>query len=135
MHEYEQVLRGGVGLYVSSQGITQEEWRSYVSNLQINTYWPGIQGVGYSIMIPPARRDAFLAEMRKKERPDFDIRPSGAREIYSSIIYLEPLDWRNKRAIGYDMFSRAHSSSCHVTSTGYGLGGHFWQGETGSGNR
>jgi signal transduction histidine kinase len=31
--------------------------------------------------------------------------PGGERDEYTSILYLEPLDERNQRAIGYDMFS------------------------------
>lgn len=27
------------------------------------------------------------------------------RDIYSAIVYLEPFDWRNQRAFGYDMYS------------------------------
>src|SRR3546814_13521456 len=36
--------------------------------------------------------------------PDYRIWPEGERAIYASIIYLEPFDWRNQRAFGYDMF-------------------------------
>ena len=36
---------------------------------------------------------------------DYTITPAGDREIYTSILYLEPVDFRNRRAFGYDMFS------------------------------
>jgi len=51
MQEYEQVLRGGVGLMMSSKMVDRQEWQVYVSNLLIETYWPGIQGIGYAGMI------------------------------------------------------------------------------------
>ena len=51
MQEYEQVLRGGVGLMKSSKVVDRQEWQVYVSNLLIETYWPGIQGIGYAGMI------------------------------------------------------------------------------------
>lgn len=105
MQEYEQVLRGGVSLFLGSDTVTREEWQRYVENLQIDTYWPGIQGIGYSVMIPADKRDAFVQGIRQEGFPDFDIKPEGNRDPYSSIIYLEPFDWRNKRAFGYDMFS------------------------------
>ena len=105
MQEYEQVLRGGVGLFRGLDGLSREDWRRYVTNLEIDTYWPGIQGIGYSIMIPAAQRDALAQRIRREGFPDFNIRPEGIRDTYSSIVYLEPLDWRNQRARGYDMFS------------------------------
>ncbi|MBV5329743.1 MAG: CHASE domain-containing protein, partial [Chlorobium sp.] len=37
--------------------------------------------------------------------PDYTVHPSGERELYSSIIYLEPFSGRNLRAFGYDMLS------------------------------
>jgi signal transduction histidine kinase len=39
--------------------------------------------------------------------PGFKVWPPGARPVYSSIVVLEPDDWRNRRAIGYDMYSEA----------------------------
>ncbi|WP_353850005.1 CHASE domain-containing protein [Accumulibacter sp.] len=37
--------------------------------------------------------------------PEYALRPPGERRHYSSIVYLEPFDWRNQRAFGYDMYS------------------------------
>jgi diguanylate cyclase (GGDEF)-like protein len=43
--------------------------------------------------------------MRADGMPDYDIRPAGERDLYTSIIYLEPPNWRNQRALGFDMYS------------------------------
>ena len=43
--------------------------------------------------------------MRREGFEDFRIRPEDERGEYHSIIYLEPLDRRNRAAVGYDMFS------------------------------
>src|SRR5262249_14430334 len=43
--------------------------------------------------------------IRAEGFPDYRIWPEGEREIYAPVIYLEPFDWRNKRAFGFDMFS------------------------------
>jgi len=92
MQEYEQVLRGGVGLFRGHEGLSREAWHHYVANLEIDTYWPGIQGIGYSVMIPAAQRDAFIQRIRREGFPDFTIKPEGVRDTYSSIVYLEPMD-------------------------------------------
>lgn len=120
MQEYEQVLRGGVGLFLSSDGVSRAEWHRYVANLQIDTYWPGIQGIGYSVMIPGDQRNVFVQSIRKEGFPDFDIKPEGKRDTYSSIIYLEPFDWRNKRAFGYDMFAEPtrHAAMAQARDSG-----------------
>ena len=33
--------------------------------------------------------------------------PRGEREYYLPIDYVSPLDWRNRRVLGFDMFSEA----------------------------
>ncbi|AGX88631.1 PAS domain S-box protein [Candidatus Symbiobacter mobilis] len=120
MTEYEQVLRGGLGLFLSSDNIDRNKWRKYVNHLQIDAYWPGIQGIGYSVMVPADKQEALVRSIRKEGFPDFHIHPQGVRERYSSIIYLEPFDWRNKRAFGYDMFSEPtrHAAMCQARDSG-----------------
>ena len=102
---HEQILRGGVGLFDASDGVTRSEWQQYVNQLKLAERYPGIQGVGFSERIPAAQRDAHLARVRAEGFPDYAIKPAGAREDYSAIIYLEPFTGRNLAAFGYDMLS------------------------------
>ncbi|MET0091259.1 MAG: EAL domain-containing protein [Candidatus Thiodiazotropha sp.] len=106
MLEYEQVLRGGVA-FVETLGRnpTRQEWREYVSGLDLETYYPGIQGMGYSIMLEPSELADHIGTVRGEGFPDYQLKPEGERKQYSAIIYLEPFDWRNRRAFGYDMYS------------------------------
>lgn len=106
MLEYEQVLRGAVALNITHQAlVSRQQWRDYVAALDIHTYFPGIQGIGFALMLGPKAVLPHEAAIRADGFPDYRIRPPGAREQYSSIIYLEPFDWRNQRAFGYDMYS------------------------------
>lgn len=105
MQEYEMVLRAGVGLFNASSAVTREEWRSFTEDLQLQRHFPGIQGVGFSLMVAPEDKARHVAAMRAQGFPQYTLRPEGQRLVYSSIIYLEPFDWRNQRAFGYDMYS------------------------------
>ena len=105
MQEYEQVLRSGVGLFLASGEVTREDWRIFVENLQIDTYWPGIQGIGFSLMMAPHELAGHERSVRAEGFPEYAVRPPGVREEYSAIVYLEPFSGRNLRAFGYDMFS------------------------------
>lgn len=102
---YETTLRGGSGLFKIAGKISREQWRIYVDNLHIPQDLPGIQGIGFSVMLSPGQIDNHIREVRAGGFPEYAIRPSGKRDPTSSIIYLEPFDWRNQRAFGYDMFS------------------------------
>ncbi|MDP2903379.1 MAG: PAS domain S-box protein [Methylovulum sp.] len=104
---YGQILRGTQGLYLSSDNVSRAEFHNYVSNLQLATQYPGIQGVGFSQLIPASNKSAPIRAMHKEGFPGPTLRPDGKRDTYTSIIHLEPVTDRNLRAFGYDMYSEA----------------------------
>ncbi len=104
---YEQILWGGVALFDSSDFVSREEWRTFTETLQVTVKYPGIQGIGFSRMLMPEEKTAFETAVQSEGFPDFHIHPEGERDRYSSIVYLEPFDFRNQRAFGYDMFSES----------------------------
>ncbi|CAK0774545.1 putative Histidine kinase [Gammaproteobacteria bacterium] len=105
MQEYENVLLGCVGLFNALKNVNRLDWNQYVKALRIDTYWPGIQGIGFSLMIAPEDKDRHIHGIRAEGFENYTIRPDGERKQYSSIIYLEPFTGRNLRAFGYDMYS------------------------------
>jgi PAS domain S-box-containing protein len=117
---YEQVLRGGVGVFDTWGTVTRDQWRSYVEGLRIADNYPGIQGIGFAQIVPAPDKDAHIAQIRAEGFQSYDIRPPGNRSIYSSIIYLEPFDWRNQRAFGFDMLSEPvrRAAMEHARDTG-----------------
>ena len=104
MTVYEQMLRGGLGLMVGSDEVTREDWRRYVEALDPGRTYPGVQGLGYTQWVLPEEREDFVSRMRE-DIPDFTLSPPGERDAYTAIVLLEPLDRRNRAAIGYDMWS------------------------------
>lgn len=104
---YETALRGGKGLFDATGEVSRQQWQSYVSNLDLQNNFPGIQGLGFVRMLLPSELPRHIVQMRSQGLATYAIHPPGTREIYSSTMYLEPMDWRNQRALGYDMFSES----------------------------
>jgi diguanylate cyclase len=102
---YEQVLRATKGLFAVTGEVTRDMFRTFVTSLNLSGNYPGIQGIGYSALIPAAAKSRHEMEVRREGFPDYTIRPPGLREVYTSIIYLEPFAGRNLRAFGFDMYS------------------------------
>ncbi|MEO5330381.1 MAG: CHASE domain-containing protein [Magnetococcus sp. YQC-5] len=100
-----QVLRGVQGLFAASHAVERAEFRDYVATLQLGVNYPGIQGVGFSQLIPPGEKNKHVEAVRQEGFPTYTIRPEGEREFHTAIIYLEPFADRNLRAFGYDMYS------------------------------
>ncbi len=105
MLAYEQVLRGGVGLFNASKEVSRQEWHEYVKALQLSENYPGIQGMGFAKRIAPAMLAEHIAQIRHEGFQDYIVKPAGIRTEYTIIVYLEPFDARNQRAFGFDMFS------------------------------
>ncbi len=106
MVDYTIALDSGLGLLRSSDvSVTREEWKEFSDTLNLPTQFAGIQGLGYTVVVPPAEKQGFEKKVRAEGFPDFSIRPPGERDIYSAILYLEPFDARNQRAFGFDMYS------------------------------
>jgi PAS domain S-box-containing protein len=104
-----QVLRGVEGMFSANhkvgRDVSRAEFKAYIESLKLDERYPGIQGVGFSKLIRPVQLDNHLRTIRAEGFPRYALRPLGERNLYSSIIYLEPFDWRNQRAFGYDMYS------------------------------
>ena len=105
MANYEQVLRGAKGLFAASVHVERAEFREYAHALRLEENYPGIQGTGFALIVPPQQKQRHIDAIRKQGFPAYTIHPEGEREIYTSVIYIEPFDERNRRAFGYDMYS------------------------------
>ena len=104
---YALILRGAAGLFAGSGTVDRAEWRAYVEKLRAEDSVPGVQGIGYSQVISPDQLASHVSGIRREGFPDYSVRPPGERELYTSIIYLEPFRDRNLRAFGFDMYSEA----------------------------
>ncbi|NNM82768.1 MAG: PAS domain S-box protein, partial [Burkholderiales bacterium] len=104
---YQQALRGAKVLFSISGEVDRDAFRDYVAGMNLNLIYPGIQGIGYALLIPPSSLSGHIARVRREGFPDYTVRPQGVRKVYTSILYLEPFDWRNQRAFGFDMYSES----------------------------
>lgn len=102
---YRQVLSGARALFQASRDVSRSEWQSYVAALNLPANYPGIQGVGFAMHVSADQRARHEERIHAEGFPEYRISPPGPRSDYGVIVYLEPFDWRNQRAFGYDMLS------------------------------
>lgn len=100
------LLAAVVGLFNASSDVNRQEFNTYYETVALNTaQLKGVQGVGFARWIPAAELPAYEARIRREGFPTFSVRPPGPRPNYSAIEFLEPFDWRNQRAFGFDMYA------------------------------
>ncbi|MGV8862889.1 MAG: bifunctional diguanylate cyclase/phosphodiesterase [Pseudomonas sp.] len=105
LQRYEQLMEGLSGLFATSLVVTRSEFGRYVEALKLEGKCPGIQGLGFAPRVLPGDKPRHIADVRAEGLVDYTINPSGNRDLYTPVIYLEPFNSRNQRAIGYDMYS------------------------------
>lgn len=103
--DHARILLSGAALFHASKEVTRAEWHAFTQYQHIDKQLPGIQGIGFSLLIPRSELSRHLQQIRSEGFPEYKVIPEGDREIYTSIIYLEPFSGRNLRAFSYDMFS------------------------------
>ena len=82
---YLSTLRAGTAFFAATDTVEPEEFRRFVERLRIQSFYPGVQGIGWSV-----RLASGLA---------------GEPDERHAIRFLEPLDARNEAALEFDMYS------------------------------
>lgn len=82
---YLATLRGGAALFAASDSVTLRDFRQYADRLNLQSRYPGIQGIGWSERVATGL--------------------PGPVDERHAIRFLEPLDARNRAALGFDMYS------------------------------
>lgn len=105
LETYIALLRAGSGFFAGSEQVNRDQFRAFVSRIELRRHYPGIQGIGLSMRVIPEEKETLIAAMQAQGAIHFTIRPEFKRSEYHAILYLEPLDPRNQAAIGFDMFT------------------------------
>ena len=110
MKSLSQVLRGAAGfLSRGGQLPSRAAWKDYVEDLEIFRAYPGLQGLGFAEWVPAGGKAAHERRLRAEGFAGYQVVPGGTLPPdpagCSSILFLEPMDERNQRAFGHDMWA------------------------------
>ena len=97
---HAQVVLSVAAKIKSTDKIDAKEFKLFIKELQIDKFTPGIHGITFNLVVRPENLITF-----KKDYPNITIFPSGSRDLYTPVIYLESLNTSNDRAIGFDTYS------------------------------
>jgi two-component sensor histidine kinase/CHASE1-domain containing sensor protein len=100
-------LRAGAALFGTVKTVPPGLFRRFVSELRLDADYRGAEGIGWAEAISPA--DVHLYEQRlAAESPGAHgvrPRPTGTQGQLTPVTYLLPDTQRNRRALGFDMYS------------------------------
>jgi signal transduction histidine kinase/CHASE1-domain containing sensor protein/ActR/RegA family two-component response regulator len=98
------LLRAGTGLFAASDTVTAKEFDRFIRPIELEKNYPGVLGVGFARRFSAGEKDIVIADMLRQGVNDFEIKPKDPlRNEYVVILYLQPANDKNKKAIGFDM--------------------------------
>ena len=120
LKRHEQVLMGFKGLFSASKLVEPMEFTNFFEIQKIKERFPNYQGVGYIEHVNGTTERNELIDRFHEEGIDYTIYPEGDRPEYYPVVFLEPQDFRNKRAIGFDVYSEEirRQAIDHAVKTG-----------------
>src|SRR6185369_13285115 len=107
IRSYSDVLLGVRALFIASDSVSRDEFRTYIATLDLNHRYPGIQVIHYARRVQAAQRQAFEETVRNDRSvdprgyPGFAAKPAGNRNEYVIAEYVEPMAG-NEAALGLD---------------------------------
>lgn len=81
------------------------EFQRYVESSELFRRFPGLQGLAFAQKFTPETRASLENKLHGEGYTEFKHWPEGERSLYTAITLIQPEDWRNKKALGYDMYS------------------------------
>ena len=100
-----QFLINASSFFEASELVTRKEWEQFNKFSIKDENFKGVQGFGYAEIIKKEQLLKHIQKIKKEGFPQYTVYPKGSRDTYTSIIYIEPLNEKNRRALGFDMFS------------------------------
>lgn len=105
----------------ANTNLTPEIFNRYVADLRRADQLPaGILSLGYARYVPLAEKGSFEASLRSSYGRSVPIRPAGIRPEYAPVSVLQPLDLRNSRAIGFDLWTEPTRRSALIEAAATG---------------
>lgn len=103
----EALLRGGAGLFAATEDqVDATAFRRFARRTRLELTHPEIQGIGFSLVASAERAAGLPAELERQGLAGVELQPPGAGDRHA-IVFIEPLDRRNREALGFDMHSEA----------------------------
>lgn len=102
-------LRAGAALFGTVEAVPASLFRRFVSELRLDSDYRGAEGVGWAEAITPAEIPEFEAKVASElpGMPKVYPQPGANRVQVVPVTFLQPDTERNRRALGFDMYSEA----------------------------
>lgn len=113
-------LRAGAALFSTQETIPQRQFREFVEELRLDSDYRGAEGIGWARAVDPRAVPAFEATMAGQSPGTYRVNPPPApgTRLVVPVTYLHPDTQRNRRALGFDMYSEPNRRAAMDAAVG-----------------
>ena len=100
-------LRAGAALLSTMDDIPADDFRRFVSELRLDADYRGAEGIGWAKVVRPSEIEEYEALLAQDAPGEAQLYPpmDGSQPFAVPVTYLQPDTERNRRALGFDMYS------------------------------
>jgi two-component system OmpR family sensor kinase len=104
LQNYELALIQAKAFLMNISVLNENIFKQYLRDTELMNRYPGMQALAYVANIQPENLSKHINEIRK-DFPKYKIWPQSESTEFMPVAYIAPVDWRNSRAIGFNMMS------------------------------
>lgn len=106
MNSYEEILRGGVGLFQGSNEVTRTDFAHYLQAFNLTNNYNAVQGIGYAKIVTADQLPNLQEYMTGQGVSDFTVHPQDpAQPDYAPVMYVQTVASKAQPTYGFDMYS------------------------------
>jgi two-component sensor histidine kinase len=112
-------LRSGAAVFATQQAVDAPLFQTFISQLRLDSDYRGAEGIGWAMRVDRADIAGVEAEMRRRGPRSFAIHPlpTDDQAYAVPVMYLQPETERNRRALGYNMYSEPRRRAAMLEAT------------------
>lgn len=103
LSSHMQFSRSCSSFFMSSDSVTKDDWKGFVEKSKITENLSGFQGISYVMIVSKNQLQNHIGRFKDVISNDYTVFPSSIEEVYTPIVYIEPLQDRNIKALGFNI--------------------------------
>lgn len=105
LQENVQLLHSAAAFITASDHVSQEEWHYFTTQHHLESSFVGQEGLAYAPRIASHERSQHEKDMQERGFSQYHIYPKTVGLDAYPIVYIEPFNDNNKKALGFDLSS------------------------------
>lgn len=106
---YEEIARAVSAFIHSSDDVSKEDYKEFISTFRLTDRYPGVQYIAYAPFVSTNDVSSFIESQQQSIDPNYSISPdpsiAGDRDKILPIVFYEPETDTNRAVLGFDVLS------------------------------